>query len=111
MLPTMTTPADLDDALQLPLVVLFKHSTACAISSMALREMYRLATDRRDVEVRLIDVRADRMISTAVAELLDIRHESPQVIVLRHGEPVWHGSHYRVTAEQVERALEVQLEV
>ena len=111
MLPPLTTPADLDAALQLPLVVLFKHSTSCAISSMALREMWRLAAERTDVEVRLIDVRADRVISNAVAELLGIRHESPQVIVLRRGEPVWHGSHYRVTVNDVERALEVELEV
>ena len=111
MLPSLTTATELDEALRLPLVVLFKHSTACAISSIAMREMWRLATERTDLDVRLIDVRADRPLSNAVAELLGIRHESPQVIVLRHGEPVWHGSHYRVTVEQVERALEVELEV
>ena len=106
MLPPLTTAAALEDALRLPAVVLFKHSTACAISSMALREMYRLAQARRDLPVCLVDVRADRALSAAVADRLGVRHESPQAILLRHGEPVWHGSHYRVTAEEVERALE-----
>lgn len=106
MLAPLISTSDLDDVLSLPIVVLFKHSSACAISGLAMREMYRLAQERPDLPVHLVDVRAARALSAEVADRLGIRHESPQVIVLRDGEPVWHGSHFQVTADRVQRATD-----
>lgn len=112
MLAPLTSADELDDALSLPMAVLFKHSSVCAVSSMALREMYRLAEGRPDLAIHLVDVRADRLLSAQIADRLGVRHESPQVLLIRHGELVWHGSHFQVTSERIWRAVqEVELEV
>ena len=47
-----------------------------------------------------------RDVSNALAEKTGIRHESPQAIVLKDEKPIYHASHYDVTAEDVERNLE-----
>lgn len=40
-----------------------------------------------------------------IEERTGIRHESPQAIVMRGGEPVWHASHRGVTQEALTRAV------
>ena len=77
-------------------VVLFKHSTSCPISAGVYEEVTRVNGD-----INLIVMQSARDISNVVAEKTGIRHESPQAIVLRGGEPVYHASHFDVTAEAI----------
>ncbi len=88
------------------LVVLFKHSPACGLSAIAYEEVKAFAAENPDVPVRLVDVLGQRQLSNAIESSLRIRHESPQTIVFRDGEPVWHGSHRRVTKLLLEKATE-----
>lgn len=82
-------------------VVLFKHSTTCPISARAHREMSQF--DRAvSPQIALVVVQSARSVSQGVAERTGVRHESPQVIVLRHGKPVWTASHFDITAAAVE---------
>jgi bacillithiol system protein YtxJ len=81
-------------------VLLFKHSTRCGISSMAKRRLENL--DPSIVDVYMIDVISNRSISNRIAEMFDIRHESPQAILLIDGEVIWSGSHGKVQAETIE---------
>ena len=85
-------------------VVIFKHSTTCPISAGAYEEMSGLAG-----EVALVDVQSARDISREIAASTGVEHESPQVIILRHGKPVWHTSHWEITKETVEKALHENL--
>src|SRR5256885_8470148 len=75
-------------------VILFKHSISCGISSGVYSEVSQV-----DGDINLIVVQHARNISNAIAERTGIRHESPQAIVLKQGEPVYHASHYDITAE------------
>lgn len=79
-------------------VVLFKHSVTCPISS----GVYQIVSGV-DADVNLVIMQTARNISNAIAEKTGIRHESPQAIVLKDGEPVYHASHYDVTAEDLEK--------
>jgi bacillithiol system protein YtxJ len=81
-------------------VILFKHSLTCPISSAAYREMSDL-----NGEVSLIVVQQARDVSREVERLTGIRHESPQAIILRNGQPVWDASHWRITRSAVETAV------
>lgn len=75
-------------------VVLFKHSTRCNISSMALDRMNAEASlNDSDVALYYLDLITYRNISNKISEVLGIRHESPQMIVLQNGEVVHHSSH------------------
>ena len=82
-------------------VLIFKHSTTCPISAAAYREMQQLAT-----EIALVVVQNARDVSREVEARTGVRHESPQALLLRDGEVVWSASHWRITAEEVERALQ-----
>ena len=80
-------------------VVLFLHDPACPISRAAHREMARLGGD-----VPLVDVRYTHDVSRTIAARTGIRHESPQVIVLRDGQAIWSASHYDITTHGVSAA-------
>jgi bacillithiol system protein YtxJ len=99
--------AALDDLFarsQVAPVVLFKHSTTCPISARAHRQMSQL--NRAAVgEVALVVVQTARAVSTEIERRTGIRHESPQAFVIRDGKVVWDASHFDITAEAVERAV------
>ncbi len=80
-------------------VVLFKHDFACPISANAYRELAAVPC-----EVPLIDVERQKGLADEVASRTGIEHESPQVIVLRNGRPVYSASLWDITAEEVARA-------
>ena len=88
------------DSKQKPIIV-FKHSNACSISSRAYREMEKV-----EAEVNILVVQSAREISRELANLTGVRHETPQVIVLRDGKAVWNASHFDVQAVAVIQAIE-----
>ncbi len=81
-------------------VIVFKHSNACSISARAYREMEKLNG------VHIVEVQSARTISNEVADLTGVRHETPQVIILRDGKAVWNASHFDVVAADVIKAVE-----
>ena len=81
-------------------VVLFKHDPACSISANAYQELSRLGG-----EIPLIDVEGAEGVAAEVAARTGVKHESPQVIVLRGGEAVWNASRAEVTATGVTAAV------
>ena len=89
---------DLNKVLRADVAVLFKHSTRCPISARAKEEMEEFVRQHSGVPVYLVDVLAQRPLSQRVAADLRIRHESPQVILIQCGKPIWHASHRDVTA-------------
>ena len=82
-------------------VVLFKHDPYCPISARAHKEMARVAGD-----VAIIDVAHDDEVKQAVTERTGVRHESPQVIVLRDGKAVWSASQFAIKADAVAQAVQ-----
>jgi bacillithiol system protein YtxJ len=86
-------------------VVIFKHSTMCPVSATAYRALEDYPGD-----VALVEIQTARQISNDIGTRTGIEHESPQVIVLRNGEPVWHASHWKVTAQAVEQAMQMHAE-
>jgi bacillithiol system protein YtxJ len=81
-------------------VLVFKHSNACPISARAYREMEKLEN-----QINLLEIQAVPELSRALESLTGIRHESPQVILLRGGKAVWNASHFDVSAASVSKAL------
>ncbi len=102
----ITSPYELEEALRSPLLLLFKHSRTCPISITAWHDMVRLEQLVPTLPVFLLDVREQRALARSVAGALDVRHESPQAILIRNGVVVWHASHFAVTAAAVIRELD-----
>jgi monothiol bacilliredoxin len=96
---------ELQYLLRQPVAVVFKHSTRCPMSTEAFSEMKAFVESSPQAPVFLVDVIDDRAISTEIARITSVRHESPQVLILKEGRVVWHASHYGVTATAVAREL------
>ncbi len=79
--------------------ILFKHSRTCPVSFMAQAQVKRFAAQHPEVPVYTLVVQDDRELSRQVVEWTGIRHESPQVFVLRRGTVVASTSHEGVTAD------------
>ncbi len=86
-------------------VWLFKHSLTCPISATALREFEAFVGDgAAGGSCAIIEVQTARDVSTELARRTGVRHESPQAMLLRDGETVWHASHRRIRAESLRAA-------
>ncbi len=81
------------------LAIVFKHSHTCPISLFAHREVLRFQSGQPTTPVYLISVRRQRDIARHIAERTGVRHESPQILVLRRGTVIAAASHDEITAE------------
>jgi len=82
--------------------VLFKHSTRCSISSMALNRLKDLEAGFFDkADFHYLDLIAYREISNAIAERFQVHHESPQVILVKNGEAVYDASHMEISTQEL----------
>ncbi|WP_103027312.1 bacillithiol system redox-active protein YtxJ [Salinibacter altiplanensis] len=86
-------------------VLVFKHSSACPVSAKADKQLHALAEDSA-LPVYKIVVQDSRALSDEIAEALDVRHETPQAIVLDDETPVFEASHFDVTADAVREAVQ-----
>ena len=91
-------------------VLIFKHSLTCGTSAEALDELHAYLDRANDsVAYKLITVQSEREVSNETATRLDLRHETPQAILIYDGRTVWHASHFRITAEAIGNAVETAL--
>ena len=72
--------------------VLYKHSTRCSVSSVALSRMEKSKT-ALDADFYLLDLIRFRNISDKIAHDFNVYHESPQVLVIKNGECTYDESH------------------
>ena len=80
--------------------VIFKHSTSCSISSMALNRLERAETPS-NVDFYYLDLLKLRNISQAITEKFDVHHESPQIIILKNGSCIYDESHYGISMADI----------
>ncbi|HCU99566.1 MAG: bacillithiol system redox-active protein YtxJ [Dehalococcoidia bacterium] len=81
-------------------VVLFLHDYWCPISSRAYEEMALV-----EGEIALIDVATGRDLTQTIATRTGVKHESPQVLILRDAQARWVASHGSITQQAVGEAM------
>lgn len=91
---------------QLTPQVIFKHSTRCSISSTALSRLQR-STQPKDVDFYFLDLLAHRDLSNKIAQLFNVHHESPQVLVIRDGECTFDESHLGISMDEIAEHVSV----
>ena len=80
--------------------VIFKHSTTCSISRMAL-DRFERDNAPENVDFHYLDLLNYRSISNAIAEFFQVHHESPQVILVKQGECIYDESHYGIMMDEL----------
>jgi len=86
--------------------LLLKHSTRCGISAGALDRCRAYLSGHPGVPAAMVKVVENRLLSRHIAEETGIPHQTPQLLLFRHGKVVFHASHGGITAETIDRALE-----
>ena len=83
-------------------VIIFKHSTRCSISRMALKNFEREYSIEEDsAKPYFLDLLEHRDISNAIASRFGVTHQSPQLILIKQGAAVYNTSHSDIDAEAV----------
>lgn len=84
--------------------IILKHSTRCSISGMAKDRMEvgleKLITK---ADIYYLDLLAHRNISDKISEKWKVEHESPQVIIIKNGEAIYHASHSEINVKEIEK--------
>lgn len=95
----LTTPEAVQEFLaSYPTSVVFKAGT-CHKTMQGFGYVQEQVEPREDLMVGLIRVVDWRPASNLVSELTGIRHESPQVIVFRDGQPVFEANNWGITPD------------
>ncbi|WKW47595.1 bacillithiol system redox-active protein YtxJ [Myroides sp. JBRI-B21084] len=79
-------------------VLIFKHSTRCIISKMALKNFESDFSLQDVMDVYYLDLIAYRNISNEIAEVFTVEHQSPQILLIKDGVAVYAASHESIDA-------------
>ena len=93
-------------------VFVFKHSSTCGGSA---RVAYRVNEWLKDApestpDFYFVIVRTRRPVSNAIERDLRVKHESPQLLLIRDGKSLWDSDHSAITAKSIEEAIEKHVE-
>jgi len=88
------------------LVVIFKHSTRCGISSMVWNRFQNNEyLEHEEVKFFYLDLLSYRDISTEIAHEFQVLHQSPQLLVIKDGEAIHHASHSAIDASVLKELI------
>ncbi len=82
-------------------VVIFKHSTRCSISRMALKQFEKEFDLEDKVAIYFLDLLEHRDISNEIATRFNVYHQSPQLLLIKEGKSVYDVSHDAIDAEKL----------
>lgn len=86
-------------------VLIFKHSTRCSISSMALSRLESRWKDDEKIQTWYLDLLAHRDISNEIASVFNVEHASPQVLLIKNGRCFYHNSHNGISVPDILEAI------
>jgi bacillithiol system protein YtxJ len=98
--------AQLDTIIELSKTVpclLFKHSTRCSISSMALNRLENSwkNEDNKHLTPYYLDLLQHRAISNEIAQRFGVEHQSPQALIISNGKCIYYASHSDIRYNEI----------
>lgn len=87
--------------------IIFKHSTTCSISAIAKHRVKDYTDSKTNgFKFYYLDLIANRSVSNFISDLFGIRHESPQVLIIKDGKCIYSESHLSINSEILQSQLE-----
>lgn len=81
-------------------ILIFKHSTRCSTSAMALSRLERNWKEQ-NVKPYFLDLLSFREISNQIESTFNVEHQSPQVLLIKNGESVYDASHMSIAFDEI----------
>jgi bacillithiol system protein YtxJ len=85
--------------------IIFKHSTTCSISRMALKNFEREYDLNDKIDAYFLDLLNFRAISNEIAIKFEVVHQSPQLLLIKNGISVYDVSHDSIDAEELKSKI------
>jgi bacillithiol system protein YtxJ len=79
-------------------VIIFKHSTTCSISRMALKNFEREFDLQEEITTYFLDLLNHRDISNEIASKFEVVHQSPQLLLIKNEKSIYSTSHENIDA-------------
>jgi bacillithiol system protein YtxJ len=73
--------------------VIFKHSTSCGISRMAMNQFVDAYNLETNLDLYYLDLLNYRDVSNETGYKFQVMHQSPQLLIIKNGVVVAHASH------------------
>lgn len=86
-------------------VAIFKHSTRCSVSRMALKQFENEFNSPDSVETYFLDLIAYRDVSNEIATRFQVVHQSPQLVLIKEGKSVYNASHSDIDAQELKSKI------
>ncbi|GAB4331012.1 MAG: bacillithiol system redox-active protein YtxJ [Flammeovirgaceae bacterium] len=88
-------------------ILIFKHSTRCSISAMALDRLERnwKNDEMKNIKPYYLDLLSYRDVSNQIAADFQVTHESPQVLIIENGKCIHHSSHSAISYDELKKIL------
>ncbi len=87
-------------------VAIFKHSTRCSISTVALSRLERAGLNN-NIDWYFLDLLQFREISNVLATTFNVYHESPQILLIKNGECIYDQSHNGIVMAEILEQFEI----
>ena len=82
-------------------VLLFKHSTRCSISTMALNRLNQGLDWSLSCNFSYLDLLSYRFLSNEIANISKVEHQSPQAILIYKNSVIYSESHGAINANKI----------
>lgn len=89
----------IDDSGKRPQLI-FKYSSRCSTSDVA---KYRLEKSQKDslIDFYFLDLIRYRSLSNKIAEVFNVYHKSPQILLIKNGECIYDESHLGIRMDDI----------
>jgi bacillithiol system protein YtxJ len=93
VLTEVTQLAEIEKQSQTKTQVIFKHSTTCGISKMAMKQFVSAYNLDANLDLHYIDLLNYREVSNETGHKFQVIHQSPQLLIIKNGVAVANASH------------------
>jgi len=80
--------------------LIFKHSVRCSTSALVKNRLERNQPPD-SIGFYYLDLIKNRPVSNKIADTFNVRHESPQVLLIRDGKCVYEESHMGISMDEI----------
>ncbi|HXA02657.1 MAG TPA: bacillithiol system redox-active protein YtxJ [Cytophagaceae bacterium] len=85
--------------------IVYKHSHRCATCTMALARIERSWNNDEMLHTKpfFVNVVHARSLSNKIADFFEVRHESPQILIIKDEKCIYTASHLSISYPEVKR--------
>lgn len=86
-------------------ILIFKHSTRCNVSADSLAHIEQNWSESTKAKPYFLDLLNYREISDQIETDFGVRHQSPQILLIRGKQCIYNESHWRIDVKKIEEKL------